>query len=932
MSRNNEKIIKLIHWNCNHFVLKRELFINFLREEEPGIVLLNEIKLNQEEANHYLKIGGYSTLVKVRKKGAGGVAILVKDGLSFQEETGFSKFKLELLSIKVRVFNFDLHVFSLYNPPGDKDNLFPFELVREISDKCPVFILGGDLNAKSESFGCRSANSHGQALEECLEKFSISLVKNTESTFHRSYMKDGEMYFYDEILDYFMCSSNILHRITNLSVLNESNMLSDHYPLSITADFGWINQIDKPLKRLNFKKADWKKFKTSLENSDIDMNLSIDSICNSVVVNIENAVRESIPLSSPAKFKNELPKEIIELINKKRKIRRNFFKTRDPATKTEINRMRALIRKKIIENRNESWSKFSEKVGRNPLSSKPYWNKLKSFSNKNLQSNKVPNLSVDNVKFETDEEKSLLFSNILKKTFSIDEYEFFDKDHERIKQTVNSSLTETIFQEEIVSVDSNELNEAISSLNMNSAPGEDSIYNVYLKNLPSKYFEILKKLFSRCLTEGYYPSSWKIALITMIPKKTRSENPSDYRPISLTSCLGKLLEKIVKKRFQRFLDENRIIVSYQSGFRRQRSTRDNLFFLTQKIAESFNRNKKLLSLFFDISKAFDKVWHEGLMFKLIQIGTPRYLIRWFKSFLFNRFFLVKIGNYKSPLCPIEAGVPQGSVLSPLLFAVYINDIPTKETSNVAQSLLFADDLVTFFMFNKTGGLEKTANKYLKDLENWLSKWKMKVAASKCNYIIFSKDKAKTRLKLKICGELIPYTDRIKFLGMTFDNRLSFSEHIKEIRAKCVSRLNIIKILANQHWKIKKILLGNIYKALIGSIIDYSFPIINVISEISIKKLQVIQNSAIRSIFKLDYDTGSNILADYEGKLKLMPVKHRLSELNDKFIYNSLNHSNPLIVKLSEEYLRGFSSREKINFSTPLSESYLTLQNYFPNYF
>ena len=134
MSRKNEKIFKLVHWNCNHFAMKRELFINFLCDERPEIVLLNEIKLGQEEANHYLKIGGYSTLVKVRKKGAGGVAILVKDGLCFQEDTGFSKFKLELLSIKVRVFNFDLHVFSLYNPPGDKDNLFPVDLIREIQD------------------------------------------------------------------------------------------------------------------------------------------------------------------------------------------------------------------------------------------------------------------------------------------------------------------------------------------------------------------------------------------------------------------------------------------------------------------------------------------------------------------------------------------------------------------------------------------------------------------------------------------------------------------------------------------------------------------------------------------------------------------------------------------------------------------------------
>ena len=498
----------------------------------------------------------------------------------------------------------------------------------------------------------------------------------------------------------------------------------------------------------------------------------------------------------------------------------------------------------------------------------------------------------------------------------------FDKDFKNeVENYVNNLEFENNFLPDPISLD--ELKHAIKTLKTYSSPGIDKVNNSLLKKLPDDFMEVILELFNQCLKKGEIPKNWKISKITMIPKKSdNKQDPLNYRPISLTSCICKFFEKIIRNRLQKFLEDRNLLANSQSGFRNFRRTSDNLFFLTQKVKEAFNRGNKICSLFFDIAKAFDRVWHDGLIYKMSKMGVPKEIIKISKSFLSNRLFFVDVEGEMSELYQIETGVPQGAVLSPIFFSIFINDIPLHNEQNQKYSMLFADDLATFFIY-KSNKIQKAMQIYLNNLEKWLYKWRFKMAVSKCSYVIFAKkhDKKKDNFQLKMNGQFIPQSKETLFLGTILDHNLNFNSHIEHIKEKCIDRLNIIKILSYKSWKLSKKTLVNIYRALIGSLLDYSFFILTSISNKASKDLQATQNKAMRSIFNLKYDPTSKTLPSTETVREisgLQTVSIRMLEITFRFISKALIN-NLFIRQLVGEYKGCLSSIKRKNESllTPL---------------
>ena len=474
----------------------------------------------------------------------------------------------------------------------------------------------------------------------------------------------------------------------------------------------------------------------------------------------------------------------------------------------------------MIKLQDSKWTKLLENVGPNPLSSRKFWKKINCIRN-GKSSNQIPRLQQNGMDFNSDLDKAELFKEILAKTFSGKNNES-DYDNTFKKETELTADAElNSIPQQIITFNIHDIHAAIKKIPLNSAAGPDGIHNQMLKNLPRNFKYRILDMANLSMSKSQLASTWKIAHITMLPKTSINKNdPTNYRPISLISCLGKLIERLVQTRLYNYLESNSLINFQQSGFRQKRRTSDNLVYISQKCQESFNRGWKVGALFFDISKAFDEVWHKGLISKMIKKKIPSSYIHWVYSFLTSRTFHVKINQNISSRGEILSGTSQGAIISPLLFNIFINDVPTENTKHSSFSLIFADDLATCFQYKKQKIFQSKVTLYLKKVEKWTKKWRLKMNIKKSNYtILCNGPNTNKSFKFTLFDKPLTHNPNPKFLGITFDEQLSFNTQTKNVRTKCISRLNLIKIIYHTSWKLSKKTLISVYRSLIGSVLD-----------------------------------------------------------------------------------------------------------------
>ena len=227
----------------------------------------------------------------------------------------------------------------------------------------------------------------------------------------------------------------------------------------------------------------------------------------------------------------------------------------------------------------------------------------------------------------------------------------------------------------------------------------------------------------------------------MIPKPNKNPHlAASYQPISLLSTLSKLFERVVMWRILIWLNNSNILSKYQAGFRKGKSTHDHIIRIIQNVQAAFNRGQLVGAIFIDIEKAFDKVWHTGLLFKLNLLKIPNYLGKWIANYLSSRTFKVRTNGSLSSPTPIHAGVPQGSVLGPILFNIFVNDIVECAASPHIELALYADDKAAWTAANRKDHIQKRLQDQLNATEKWMSKWRTKLSKEKTMYTLFSKTK------------------------------------------------------------------------------------------------------------------------------------------------------------------------------------------------
>ena len=360
----------------------------------------------------------------------------------------------------------------------------------------------------------------------------------------------------------------------------------------------------------------------------------------------------------------------------------------------------------------------------------------------------------------------------------------------------------------------------LRNINPHKANGPDMITGEMLRICDDSVVLPLKIIFNNILETGNYPTAWKQANVTPVFKKNDKQLLKNYRPISLLPLCGKVFEKIVFEQLFSYLQANNLITDNQSGFKPGDSTTNQLVFLVNEIHECFEdkRSIDLRAVFLDISKAFDKVWHEGLLFKLKQNGINGNLLSLFQSYLQNRQQRVVIDGFCSEFTNVQAGVPQGSVLGPLLFLLYINDLESGIKSKIK---FFADDTMLYSIVHDPDTSAMDLNNDLETIREWAHQWKMQFNPDPLKQaveVIFScKKKKQNHPALFFGGTKVVETDHQTHLGLVLCNNLSFKKHIREKIAKAKKILGSLK-LVSKYLPTKA--LESVFKSFIRPHLDY----------------------------------------------------------------------------------------------------------------
>lgn len=422
-------------------------------------------------------------------------------------------------------------------------------------------------------------------------------------------------------------------------------------------------------------------------------------------------------------------------------------------------------------------------------------------------------------------------------------------------------------------VTTDEVGKALLSINQTSI-GYDGISVNYLSNAPSCVLKVITHIFNSSLKQGVFPETWKSALIKPIPKIKAPKSEKDFRPISLLCALSKALEKLVHDQMVAYLTQNKLLDRYQSGFRGGHSTTSALLNVCEDIRGAMDRKMMTILVLFDFSKAFDRVDHDILLSKLESLKVSGVSLSWFHSYLRSRKQCVFYKDGHSNWLELLMGVPQGSVLGPLLFSIYILGIC--DSLKLASYHLYADDLQIYLSF-PLSSLSKSVeqlNVEIREILLWVECHGLSINPLKTKAMMIGYPRLLTKVELasipSICvaGERLAYVDSVKNLGLVMNNRLTWGGQVTAISNKVISlvqRLN--RYREELPFGVRKILV----QSLVLPAFDYGSIVYHDLAVTLAVRLQRLQNSAVRFIFKVPRDVH---ITPYYARLEWMRLDRR----------------------------------------------------------
>ena len=545
------------------------------------------------------------------------------------------------------------------------------------------------------------------------------------------------------------------------------------------------------------------------------------------------AARESVPNkivtirpSEPSWINSNVKRNIRQRKRLYKKAKRTNTVNRWEQFKHKRNEVNTLIRTA----KSQYNVKLAYNLKNNDINSKKWYKLTSELLTQKTDQTSIPFLEVDNKIVENDIDKAEALNTYFCKQSRIDD---------SAAALPDLVLPDYAFLDEIYITDE-DVREAIIRLNSNKAPGPDLISPRLFKEGMQQLVPQLRRLFNLSLRLKKFPEPWKKSNLTAIHKKGSLTNPGIYRPISLLNYNGKLMERCVHKHLTNYFIKNNVRTPYQLGFVGGDSTVNQLLYLSNEFSKALDEGREIRVVFYDISKAFDRVWHRGLIHKLNSVGLSGCLIDWLSDYLDNRQQRVCLQNCTSTWQTINAGVPQGSILGPLLFLIFINDIVKNIRGNIR---LFADDAILFDIVENPLLTGITLNEDLSSIFLWAMQWLVDFNPIKQETFIISKKRIKPPHPLLYMGStVISEVTSHKHLGIIFNNDVSWNNYINTIVDKAYKCLGILR---KHKFNLDRCSLDKMYKLFIRPLLEYGNIIWDNCSQESKKAVKNIQLDAAR---------------------------------------------------------------------------------------
>ena len=820
--------VTLLQWNANSLQAHLHELKHFLDDINflPKIICVQETFLKPSQD---FSLPGYSVLRKDGENGKGGVAILLQQGVNYGKVHFFDD--IEGISVEIDTIHGPLQIINFYVSPSKVFDESLFQNVFDLDNVC----ICGDFNAKSTLWGSPKADRRGKSIENILQRSNL-VVLNTGSP--TRYYNNGESH-----IDLTFASPRYSN-IANWEVLSET-CGSDHNVIKITFET-LVNTEQMTGPKWLFHKADWPKFRALCDSylSELNSDDEMERLNEDITAAIVRAATESIPQSSGKKKKRYAPfwNEKCSQVVKERERAKRALKIDSPHDDfIEYKRLKAIARKTIKSEKRKTWRSFCSSLS-NRTKLTRVWNVVKNMNNCN-KGDTIPAFEKNGKTANTNLEKANVLGNHFAAVSSTANYTTKFKLHKENFENKNKNkfnFKSNTFSVLNVPYKMSELKKALKKCK-NTAPGKDRLCYEMFKHMSSVSQEFILNFFNRVWEKGSMPTAWKHALIIPVLKPNKMKNdPASYRPIALTSNFCKLMERMIVMRLNWYLEKSNLLNVFQSGFRKNRNTVDQLLRLSDDIVKGLGNKSYVLGVFLDFEKAYDMVWRKGVLYKLHEIGLDGNIFNWINSFLSDRSLQVRIGTSLSDSFEVENGLPQGSVISPVLFLVMINDLcPT----NMKYSL-FADDAAIWKSGKNLKYIQNQVQAAMNEVQKWCNKWGFKVSIAKTNVVLFHKGKFK-KVSIFLNGQRLKQEKSIKFLGMIFDHKLSWKDHVDYLVEKCQKRINVLKALTGSKWGADKETMVILYKTFIRSVIDYGSIIYCSASPSILKKLDVVQSQALR---------------------------------------------------------------------------------------